>query len=406
MINLCCFQAPGHQGSRLGYSGSRGSWRARPASHCSKSLFCISALRIDVPSASFSFEAIDYGGTVDQFWESIGSAIQRSLGDESLPSHVVTRRAFLDAFRANNWKQKVVLLIDELSELHSASEDIQDSFLRTLREIRNNAGAYAIKNVIAAGTFSILRLKPSKSSISPFNVSDRIDNPYFTAKETKKLFKEFAQDNRITIERAVVKDIWARSNGCVYYLYWSIIAHILFSHLGMVCLLGRTIHRNLTLLLNHSSTLSYTNWQRFPVQDLYHEVASYPTFKSLEVSLLMPTAEPLFRSHFAGYLGDVELVERQHETLADFLTAEGVLLRPDDGKRIYHMASPLLDGYIRTSILPAKFSRTPSIAPPTQTKNNEVTLDILEVLKESLKSLDKDTIHSFGCLSFLQNSTC
>ncbi len=163
----------------------------------------------------------------------------------------------------------------------------------------------------------------------------------------------------------------------------------------MVCLLGRTVHRNLTLLLNHSLTLSYTSWQRFPVQDLYHEVASYPTFKSLEVSLLKPTAEPalsFFRSHFAGYLGDVELVERQHETLADFLTAEGVLLRPDDGKPIYHMASPLLDGYIRTSILPAKFSRTPSIAPPTQTKNNEVTLDVLEVLKESLKSLDKDFI--------------
>lgn len=181
--------------------------------------------------------------------------------------------------------------------------------------------------------------------------------------------------------------------GVYIYLYWSIIAHILFSHPGMVCLLGRIVNRNLTLLLNHSSTLSYTSWQRFPVQDLYHEVTSYPTFKSLEVSLLKPIAEPaLSRSHFAGYLRDVELVERQHETLADFLTAEGVLLRPDEGKRIYHMASPLLDGYIQTSILPAKFSRTPSIAPPTQTKNNDVTLDVLEVLKESLKSLDKNTI--------------
>ncbi len=218
-MNSCCFQAPGHQGNRLGYSGSRGSWRARPASHCSKPVLCISVLRIDVLSASFSFEALDYGGTVAQFWKSIGSAIQRSLGDESLPSRVVTRRAFLDAFRANNWKQKIVLLVDELSELHSASEDIQDSFLRTLREIRNDARTYAIKSVIAAGTFSILRLKPSKSSVSPFNISDRIDNPYFTAKEAKKLFKEFAQDNRITIEHAVVEDIWARSNGCVYYLY-------------------------------------------------------------------------------------------------------------------------------------------------------------------------------------------
>ena len=188
MINLCCFQAPGHQGSRLDYSGSRGSWRARPASHFSKPLLCMGFLRFALTYllASFSFEAIDYDGTVDQFWESIGSAIQRSLGDESLSSRVATRRAFLDAFRANNWKQKVVLLVDELSELHSASEDIQDSFLRTLREIRNNARTYAIKSVIAAGTFSILRLKPSKSSISPFNISDRIDSPYFTAKNFLK----------------------------------------------------------------------------------------------------------------------------------------------------------------------------------------------------------------------------
>ena len=128
----------------------------------------------------------------------------------------MTPRTFLDAFHANNWKQKIVLLVDELSELHSASGDIQDSFLRTLREIRNNDSAYAIKSVIAAGTFSILRLKPSKYSISLFNISDRIDNPYFTAKEVKKLFKEFAQDNGITIDGAVIKDIWAISNGCVY----------------------------------------------------------------------------------------------------------------------------------------------------------------------------------------------
>jgi len=168
-----------------------------------------------------------------------------------------------------------------------------------------------------------------------------------------------------------------------------------YSHPGLVNLCGRTIHKNLPLLLKHSATLSYTSWLRFPVKDLYHAIASYPTFISLEGSLMKPTAEAaldLFRSHFAGYLGDVELFERQEVTHADFLTTEGVLLRPDETKPVYHMSSPLLDGYIRTFILPAKFSRTPSIAPPTQTKNNEATLHVLEVLKESLRYFDKDTI--------------
>jgi len=163
----------------------------------------------------------------------------------------------------------------------------------------------------------------------------------------------------------------------------------------MVCLCGRTVYKNLQLLLHHSSTLSYTSWRRFPVKDLYNEVAGYPTFQSLAKSLLKPTtaaALGLFRSHFAGYLRETELFDKQEVTLADFLTTEGVLLRPDSSKPIYHMASPLLDGYIRTSILPTKFSRTPSIVPPTQTRNNEATLDVLGVLRESVKYLDKNTI--------------
>lgn len=164
---------------------------------------------------SFSFEAIDYNGTLDHFWESIGSTIERSLCDESLSSPIITRQTFFNAFQAKNWKQDVVLLVDEFSELYSASADIQNDFLRTLREIRNNTKAYAIKSVIAAGTFSILLFNPSESSISPFNVSDRIENPYFTKEEAKNLFKEFGQDNGITIEDAVVEDIWFKSNGRV-----------------------------------------------------------------------------------------------------------------------------------------------------------------------------------------------
>ncbi len=163
-----------------------------------------------------------------------------------------------------------------------------------------------------------------------------------------------------------------------------------FSHPGMVCLCGRSIHNKLQLLLNHSLTLSYENWQRFPVTDLYAEISIYPTFRSMRDSLLKPAAEPalrLFRSRFAGYLEDVTLPESD-EDLANFLTAEGVLLRPTQ-ERVYCMASPLLDGYIRTSILPSKFSRTPSIAP---TFNNTGSLNVLETLKESLKYFDKDTI--------------
>jgi len=164
-----------------------------------------------------------------------------------------------------------------------------------------------------------------------------------------------------------------------------------FSHPGMVCLCGRSMHNKLQLLLNHSLTLSYENWLRFPVTDLYAEISIYPTFRSMRNSLLKPAAEPalcLLRSRFAGYLEDVTLSESE-EDLANFLTSEGALLRPTQ-ELVYRMVSPLLDGYIRTSILPSKFSRTPSIAPPFN--NNTRSLNVLETLKESLKYFDKDNI--------------
>ena len=84
---------------------------------------------------------------------------------------------------------------------------------------------YAIRSVIAAGTLDIVNLKPSDSTFSPF--TSHIQNPHFTVEEVRKLFYEFAQDRHITIDDAVVEDIWAQSNGCVTLLNRSMRAQIL-----------------------------------------------------------------------------------------------------------------------------------------------------------------------------------
>ena len=186
-------------------------------SHCYGAFVCFA---FNLPFVSLSFEQLDYRGTRNQFWTSIGLAIQPGIGGTRVASDeypippITSQQTFFGAFLAKNWAVGVVLLIDELSELHSASEEVRDDFLRTLRETRNNSEPYAIESIIAAGTFNILFLNPSQSSISPFNISNRIDNPYFTTEETMSLFDEFAQDQGITIEDAVVEDIWVRSNGC------------------------------------------------------------------------------------------------------------------------------------------------------------------------------------------------
>ena len=62
-------------------------------------------------------------------------------------------------------------------------------------------------DIIAAGTFSIMNLNPSNPRISPFNVADCVQNPYFTVEEVKTLFYEFVQDHCIMIDNAIVEDI-------------------------------------------------------------------------------------------------------------------------------------------------------------------------------------------------------
>jgi hypothetical protein len=83
----------------------------------------------------------------------------------------------------------------------------------------NSAAYYAIKSAFAAGTRSILLFNPSESSISLFNITERIENPYFMKREAKTLFKEFGQDNGTTIEDVVVEDIRVKSNRRVISLY-------------------------------------------------------------------------------------------------------------------------------------------------------------------------------------------
>jgi len=51
----------------------------------------------------------------------------------------------------------------------------------------------------------------------------------------------------------------------------------------------------------------------------------------------------------------VSLEDAEQEGLADFLTAEGLLLRQDINTRDYNVASALVDGLIRSYVIPKKF---------------------------------------------------
>ncbi|ORZ08252.1 hypothetical protein BCR41DRAFT_359554 [Lobosporangium transversale] len=77
----------------------------------------------------------------------------------------------------------------------------------------------------------------------------------------------------------------------------------------------------------------------------------------------------------------------EQQRLADFLTAEGVLIRLDGSN--YRMASAFIDSFVRRYIIPSKYPNAPSESPP---KKRGGSLDILEIMKIALRFFDKDLI--------------
>ena len=150
----------------------------------------------------------------------LGRQIAVALGDKTVV--ISSQRDFLDTFVASpggrgQGNKRVVMLIDEFSELLKAQDSIRNDVLRSLRLIKQvYDDRYTISAVIMAGTFSIVHMNPTPGqNISPFNVSEAIQSPNFSKEETERLFNDFARDKGITIDDEVVSDIWDKSNGCV-----------------------------------------------------------------------------------------------------------------------------------------------------------------------------------------------
>ena len=244
-----------------------------------------------VHSASISFERLNF----TRLWQTLGSAAG------SCPN-ILSQNDFFNAFTAGSRTRSVILLIDEFDKLFSAPDDIRDEFLQTLREFKNDKHAYDIHGIIVAGTFDILHLSTTHHSLSPFNVADVIQTPYFTVEETRTLFHMFAQDYSIDIDDDVIKDVWAKSNGyIVQFDGLSLTTHCSCSHRGMVGVCGRAISNRLGSLLDHDSrTLPFRNWDAFPVQVLYMATSLRTTpsapsstpFVIPEPSLLYSSSDP------------------------------------------------------------------------------------------------------------------
>ena len=179
---------------------------------------------------SISFEDMQFQNS-EGFWKSFNTSIERAAAScgrgSGLTSTPISSGADLKSFFDKKfWDRQVVLLIDEFSYLYQAQDDVRNECLIALRGLKQNRDSHAVWSLIAAGTLNIVYLNPSTSGFSPFNVTDIVQCPFFTLNETRKLFFEFAKDLGLSIDDAIVEDVWAKSNGLVPQLDSGIIPKI------------------------------------------------------------------------------------------------------------------------------------------------------------------------------------
>jgi hypothetical protein len=162
---------------------------------------------------SVSFEQLDLTSQ-DHFWQSLGDALSRRL-PEQLKTSIRSANDFLNAFVKHKWKYQTVLFFDEFDQLYDAADDVCDSFLTTFRSIKS-CDDFNILAVVVIGTFSILQLDTHKQHTSPFNVKEPIKNQSLGLEHVRELFDEFKQDRELSIDAAIVEDIYTLTNGYVY----------------------------------------------------------------------------------------------------------------------------------------------------------------------------------------------
>lgn len=183
-----------------------------------KKCLTLSIYRILIYFIRITFQQLELQGTASLFWQSMGVSLI-SAASKSILKDLINPMSSSADFIANFYAYRlsdtpVVLLIDELSELTRAQNNITEEFLGACRAIRDNPSS-AVRSTIGAGTFSVLNLNPAHPSLSPFNVASSISVAYFSLEQCFRLFQEFAEEITVTIPDTIVTDIWALSNGSV-----------------------------------------------------------------------------------------------------------------------------------------------------------------------------------------------
>ena len=146
-------------------------------------------------------------------------------------------------------------------------------------------------------------------------------------------------------------------------------------------------------------SIKFSTWLNFTASNSLEEVIlGYPTFRKLVNTLVnlekAKHAVDLLRYLFIGFLGSVQIVDSQEIKLAEFLTAEGVLMAV--GNKAFRISSAFIDELMRRRVISDLYKSSPQTAIP---KKNGF-LDIINILRTAIQFFDKDVITNAFARSF------
>ncbi|CAG8635509.1 29720_t:CDS:2 [Gigaspora margarita] len=324
--------------------------------------------------------------TIDTFWLTFGAALYITASKYFEKDDIKSATDFMMKLAKEYWNDNhVVLFIDEFDTLFEAHDKIRSSFLRTIRAIKTAKNYYALLSSVAIGPFSILNLSSERMTMSPFNVKESFRNPNFMLEQVQTIFKEFENEFNLTINPEIIEDIYNRTNGGI--------------HAALVCLCGKNINSHLISKLNKNRRLRSSTWLNFVISSMGERIFDYSTFRRMITSLRKEEFRPaieLLRSAFLGFFDFEQIHSLKERKLAEFLTAEGVLIRDEIVPYNFRMSSIFVDDLIQREVIPVLYESAPTCAVPR--KGN--SLDTLKILQMAIQFFDKTIIFNRFTRSF------
>ncbi|CAJ0828279.1 13661_t:CDS:2 [Entrophospora sp. SA101] len=172
--------------------------------------------------------------------------------------------------------------------------------------------------------------------VSPFNITEKYQNPDLPFKQVKTSFEEFMSDRGIVIDPLVITGVYALTNG----------------HTGFTCLCGCAIDENLP-----SKTLMK--------DDMINKLKELHSMEAVK----------FLCQYLLDGVKSTEVPD-QHNHLIKFLEAE-----VDSSLNMIRLSSSLVGTYIKTDVLPESF-------PHAHQSDKYQKLDILKMLQKATEPIN------------------